>query len=101
MTTKLPLILGMMLVTYLPRLLPLVFLSKRPLPLLVRRFLGYIPYAALGALIVRGVAESASGMAPATLMGIAVAAASAFFRGGLVVSVVASITAAYFVLSPG
>ncbi|MDR3588218.1 MAG: AzlD domain-containing protein [Negativicutes bacterium] len=100
MTTYLPLIIGMMVVTYLPRLLPLVALSKRPLPGPLRRFLCYIPYAALGALIVRGVAESATGMAPATLAGIVVAAVVSYLRGGLVVSVVASIAAAYFVLAP-
>jgi len=100
MTTYLPLIIGMMIVTYLPRLLPLIILSKHPLPSPVRRFLCYIPYAALGALIVRGVAQSASGMTPATLVGIAVAALFTFLGGGLVVSVMASIVAAYFVLAP-
>jgi branched-subunit amino acid transport protein len=99
MTEYLPLIAGMMLVTYLPRLLPLATLSKRPLPRLLRRFLGYIPYAALGALIIRGVAESAGGMLPATLAGITVAAAFSFRGGGLVTSVVAAIAVAYLVLS--
>jgi branched-subunit amino acid transport protein len=99
MTGYLPLILGMMLVTYLPRLLPLAALARRPLPPLVRRFLAYIPYAALGALIIRGVAESAAGMMPATLAGVAVAAAFALRGGGLVSSVLAAIVAAYIVLS--
>ncbi|HWQ61748.1 MAG TPA: AzlD domain-containing protein [Negativicutes bacterium] len=99
MTKYLPLIAGMMLVTYLPRLLPLVALSKRPLPRPLRRFLANIPYAALGALIVRGVAESAGGMLPATLAGITVAAVFSYFGGGLVSSVVAAIAAAYLTLS--
>ena len=99
MTGYLPLIIGMMVVTYLPRLLPLVALSKRPLPAGLRRFLCYIPYCALGALIVRGVAESPAGMAPATLAGVAVAAGVSWLRGGLVSSVVASIVAAYLVLA--
>ena len=99
MTEYLPLILGMMLVTYLPRLLPLAALSQRPLPPLLRRFLRYIPYAALGALIIRGIAESAPGMTPATLAAITVAAAVSFRGGGLVPSVVASIAAAYIILS--
>lgn len=100
MTMYLPLIIGMMAVTYLPRLLPLVVLSKLSLHPLLRRFLGYIPYAALGALIVRGATESGAAMAPATIAGIAVAAVSSFLGGGLVVSVMASIVAAYFVLAP-
>lgn len=99
MTQYLPLILGMMLVTYLPRLLPLAALAQRPLPPRVRRFLSYIPYAALGALIIRGVAESPPGMMPATLAGVAVAAVFAFRGGGLVSSVLAAIAAAYIVLS--
>ena len=100
MTTHyLPLILGMMLVTYLPRLFPLLTLSQRRLPPYLRRFLAYIPYAALGALIIRGIAESAAGMTPATLAGVAVAAALSFYGGGLVWSVIASILTAYIVLS--
>lgn len=99
MTEHLPLILGMMLATYLPRLLPLAALSRRPLPRSLRRFLGYIPYAALGALILRGAADSAGALLPATLAGIAVAALAAFRGGGLVSSVAAAIAAAYLVLS--
>ncbi|MDR7866918.1 MAG: AzlD domain-containing protein [Sporomusaceae bacterium] len=99
MTEYLPLILGMMLVTYLPRLLPLAALAQRPLHPLLRRFLRCIPYAALGALIIRGIAESAPGMMPATLAAIAVAAAVSFCGGSLVPSVVASIAAAYVILS--
>jgi Predicted membrane protein len=99
MTQHFSLIIGMMLVTYLPRLLPLVTLSNRPLPAPLGRFLRFIPYSALGALIIRGVVESAAGMAPATLAGITVAAVFSFFGGGLVSSVVASIAAAYLFLS--
>ncbi len=99
MTTYLPLILGMLLVTYLPRLFPLLTLSQRRLPPYLRRFLAYIPYAALGALIIRGIADSAAGLAPATLAGVTVAAAASFCGGGLVSSVIAAIVAAYIALS--
>jgi branched-subunit amino acid transport protein len=99
MSAYLPLILGMMLVTYLPRLFPLLTLSQRRLPPWLRRFLASIPYAALGALIIRGIADSAPAMAPATLAGVAVAAVFSYCGGGLVWSVIASIVAAYFVLS--
>jgi len=99
MTKYLPLIAGMMLVTYLPRLLPLVALSRRPLPRPLRRVLAYVPFAALGALIVRGIAESAGAMLPATIAAIAVAAGLSFRGGGLVSSVIAAIAAAYLVLS--
>lgn len=52
-------ILGMMLVTYLPRLVPLWFLSSRSLPGLAVTWLRYVPVAVLSAmlwpaLVVRG-----------------------------------------------
>jgi branched-subunit amino acid transport protein len=45
------LILGTMLVTYIPRMLPLVILSKTKLPNLVERFLDFIPIAILGSIL--------------------------------------------------
>ncbi|WP_425061326.1 AzlD domain-containing protein [Sporomusa carbonis] len=89
----------MMLVTYLPRLLPWIVLTERPLHPLLRRFLLYIPYTALGALIVRGAMEAPSGMALATLVGIGVSAACSWVKGGLVLSVSASIIAVFLMLS--
>ena len=44
-------IIGMSLVTYLPRALPLLVLSKFELPLLFRRWLQFIPVAVLSALL--------------------------------------------------
>ncbi|MGL5513768.1 MAG: AzlD domain-containing protein [Sporomusa sp.] len=99
MTSYLPLIIGMMLVTYLPRLFPWIVLAERPLPPLVRRFLLYIPYTALGALIVRGIMEAPTGMTAATLAGIGVSAACSWFKGGLVLSVAAAIIAVFLVIS--
>jgi len=49
------LILGMTLVTYLPRLLPAIFLDRFEFPGWFKRWLKNIPYAALGALIFPGV----------------------------------------------
>ena len=98
MKSYLPLILGMMAVTFLPRLLPLVTLSKRPLHPLLRRFLLFIPYTALGALIARGVMQAPPGMMAATLIGIGAAALCSWFKGGMVLSVGAGIIAAFLVL---
>ncbi|MBE3581440.1 MAG: AzlD domain-containing protein [Thermoanaerobacteraceae bacterium] len=44
-------IIGMALVTYLPRMLPLVLLSRVRLPDIFLRWLGYIPAAVLAALL--------------------------------------------------
>jgi branched-subunit amino acid transport protein len=49
------LILGMALVTYLPRLVPALFLGRFQFPAWFERWLKSIPYAALGALIFPGV----------------------------------------------
>lgn len=45
------LLLGMGLVTYLPRALPLLALSRRPLPPWLTEWLGLIPVALLAALV--------------------------------------------------
>jgi branched-subunit amino acid transport protein len=48
-------IIGMAVVTYLPRMIPLVALSGIELPPFVQNVLRNVPYATLGALIVPGV----------------------------------------------
>lgn len=48
-------ILGMAVVTYIPRLLPFVFLNPEKLSPFLQRMLKNVPYAALGALIFPGI----------------------------------------------
>lgn len=50
-TTFILIILGTMIVTYIPRMLPLVLLSKTTLPPKVERFLDNIPIAILGSIL--------------------------------------------------
>ncbi len=45
------LILGMAIVTFLPRFLPMVFLTRKAIPQRVQRGLGYIPIAILSAIV--------------------------------------------------
>lgn len=47
------LLVGMGLVTYLPRMLPLVVLSRFPLPQLLLRWLGFVPVSVLSALLAK------------------------------------------------
>lgn len=98
MKSYLALILGMALVTYLPRLIPLITLSERPLPPLVKRFLLYIPYAALGALIFPGVAQATPSLPLAAWVGIGVAVLAAWYQGGLIISVLSSVAATFLVI---
>ena len=53
--TILLIILGMALVTYIPRLLPALFMERIKFPAWFQKWLQSIPYAALGALIFPGV----------------------------------------------
>lgn len=93
-----PLIIGMMAVTYLPRLIPLLIMTERPLHPRLKRFLLYIPYTALSALVVRGVMQAAPDMRLGMFAGIGIAGICAWFKGGLVLSVLISIIAAFIFL---
>lgn len=64
------LIIGMGIVTYLPRMIPIVILEKLELPPFIKRFLGFVPYAALGALIFPGILESTNSYASAIFGGL-------------------------------
>lgn len=98
MKSYLLLILGMMIVTYIPRLIPVVMLSQKPMPPVVRQFLLFIPYTALGALIIPGVTKATPEMPLAALAGIGAAAVFSWFRGGMILSVLISIGTTYLVL---
>lgn len=54
-TDTIPIIIAMGIVTYLPRWLPLFFLSRRPLPPWFIDWLDFIPAAILSALILPGI----------------------------------------------
>jgi branched-subunit amino acid transport protein len=53
--TMIIIILGMAVVTYIPRLLPLVTMNGKVMPPKVTAVLQNVPYAALGALIFPGI----------------------------------------------
>ena len=54
MNNILILVILMAAVTYIPRLIPLVFIRVDNIPKKLKTFLSYIPYAVLGALIIPG-----------------------------------------------
>lgn len=95
--TKLTLILGMALVTYIPRLLPF-FLLKGRINKDFERFLKIIPYTALGALIIPGVFTAVNGNLTAGLVGAGVAIITSWFYKNLVLTVLASIAATYIIM---
>lgn len=55
------LIFGMFVVTYVPRVLPFFIIKKEKVPKQLNRFLSYISYAMLGALIMPGFINAIEG----------------------------------------
>lgn len=85
------LIIGMMLVTYIPRLLPFIMVTGKKLPDNVNRFLEFVPYTALGALIIPGVFSATPEMPQASLIGIVFCLIFAWYKGGIIISVLGSV----------
>lgn len=81
----LSIVLSMALVTYIPRLLPMVLLQGVELPLYLKRFMKLIPYAALGALTFPGVFHAAGpDHLAAAIAGLSVALLLAWLETNLV-----------------
>lgn len=91
----LPLILGMALVTYIPRLIPLILLKKSSQSKRLMLFLTFIPYTSLSILIIRGVINSTDAMKIPTILGIVTASFIAFIGDNLILSVLGGIVAAF------
>lgn len=80
-------LIGMALVTYIPRMIPLTFLEGKELPPIISGVLRNIPYAVLGALIFPAILFVQEGNLLFGIVGTAVAFLIAFL-GGSVMSVV-------------
>lgn len=91
-------VMGMMVVTFIPRLIPFLLISGRDLPKRVTRFLEYVPYAALGALIIPGAISAIPENPLAGGIGILFAGLYSYIKGGMIVSVVGGILVTYLVL---
>ncbi len=91
-------IIGTMIVTYIPRVLPFILISGKPLPRKVVIFLEYIPYAALGALILPGAIDAIPDNPLAAGCGLAFAGLYSYVKGGIIISVMGGIAVTYVVL---
>lgn len=91
-------IVGMMLVTYIPRLVPFLMVSERQLPQKLQQFLEYIPYTALGALVIPGVFNSIPGAPVVSIAGIGFAFFYTWYKGGLIIPVLGSILIVFLIL---
>lgn len=85
-------------VNYTLRVVPFIFSVGENLPPYLKRFLDYMPVAALGALILPGIITSFPDNPVAGIAGAAAAALTAWAAGGLILPVFASIGTAWVVL---
>jgi len=85
-------------VNYLLRVLPFIFSAGDNLAPYFKRFLNFMPVAALGALILPGIIISFPDNPIAGIAGVSAAAVTAWFAGGLIFPVFASIGTAWVVL---
>ena len=92
-------ILAAAVVTYLPRAIPFILPFPERIPPVVARFLRVMPVAALGALIFPAVVLSFPGAPLAGVAGVSAAALISFWKGGMILPVLASVGAALLVLS--
>jgi branched-subunit amino acid transport protein len=83
-------VLGMSLVTYIPRMLPLVLLNTEKIPPIIQGVLKNVPYAILGTLIFPGIFTINESLWYG-LIGAAAAFLVAFLGANLVVVVMSSI----------
>lgn len=99
MTTKtFFIILGMALVTYIPRLLPFYLFSNIKFSKRTTFFLRCIPYSALGALIIPDVFNSIEGNSLASFVGAITAIFLTLIFKNLVLTVIGSIIMVYITI---
>ena len=94
-------VLVMAVVTYVPRLVPFLFFKTESINPEFRTFLSYIPYAALGALILPGSIGAVSGKPAVSAIAILITGITAWFNSNIIVSVAVSVASVYVMLSAG
>lgn len=92
------LVLSMLLVTYIPRMLPAFIVGKFKFGKKTEKFLKLIPYSAMAALIFPGIFTVDESRFYIGLIGGGVAAILAYFKCPVIVCVLAAIAVNYTVL---
>lgn len=99
MKNIIPLIIGMGLVTYIPRVFPLLILTDKKTNKKFREFLTFIPYTSLSILILKGIITASGAMRLPTIIGIGAAAIISYFQGSLVLSIFAGIVSSFIAIN--
>lgn len=92
------LILGMMLVTMIPRILPFYTFDSNKVPDIMKVFLQYIPYCVLGALILPGGFDGIEGKPIESVICLIVAGLLAWKKGGIILPVLGSVILAIILI---
>jgi len=90
-------IIGMTVVTYLPRLIPFLVMANKKVPARVDAFLKCIPVAAIGALIIPAIFNSTPDKPIAGIAGITFTLVFGLWKGGIIVPVLGSVAVTYLV----
>jgi len=93
------LIIGMAIVTYIPRVIPFLTISNKELPHKLKLFLEFVPYTALGALLMPGVITAIPNQPLISLAGLSFACFYSWKKGGMIVPVVGSILVVFILLT--
>ena len=88
-------------VTYLPRLIPMYLIDVERIPGRLKLFLSFIPYAALGALILPGSISAVGGKPVVSALGIASAVIIAWFNSNIIITVLLTVLATFLFISAG
>lgn len=95
MTRQVLAVVLMAIVTYIPRVLPVVLVKTRLNSKFLKSFLFYVPYAVLGAMIFPGILYSTNNVSSA-LVGLVAAVILAFFDKKLLTVALGAILSVYF-----
>ena len=98
MNSIIVLILGMMFVTYIPRLLPFIIVTNNNTHPYIRRFLSFMPYAMFGALIIPGVFNAIVNSVWISIIAFLVACIVAYIKQGVIWPVLSSIGTAMILM---
>lgn len=99
MKSLIPLILGMGLVTFIPRVFPLLVLTDKKTNKKFKEFLTFIPYTSLSILIIKGIITANDEMKIPTIVGITVSALIAYIQGSLVLSIFGGIVSSFIAIN--
>lgn len=90
-------ILGMIIATSIPRLLPFIFKTNKELPPWINRFLSFVPYTAIGALTIPG-GILATRSYTASSIGLIIAAIYSWKKGGMMGPIVVGVVGTLLIL---